>query len=151
MRSAHLALLLVLLLATTSVFAQHVAKGKAKNDDAAATQPAATDNNLRQPTKEEVQELTAGLERSLSQPTDLPVVAVGNGIYKIDLDGTHQDVALAKIGPDGHVVVGCVASKQEAQTFLAAQASPGLEAAAKAAVRAAISASSQRAVQWEEK
>ncbi len=151
MRSARLALLLVLLFAATSVFAQHVAKGKSKDDGTVAAQPAADDNNLRQPTKDEVQELAAGLERSLSQPTDLPVVSVGNGIYKIDLDGTHEDVALAKIGPDGKVVIGCVDSVKDAKAFLAAGGKWNVQAMAKAAVRAAISTPSKPAVEWEEK
>lgn len=151
MRSARLALLLVLLFAATSVFAQNVAKGKSKDDGTAATQPAADDNNLRQPTKDEVQELTSGLERSLSQPTDMPVTAVGNGIYKIDLDGTHEDVALAKIGPDGKVVVGCVDSMNDAKAFLTRGGKRNVPALAKAAVRAALSAASKPAVEWEEK
>lgn len=155
MKSVRLILLVALLLATASAFAQHAAKGKPQNDDpataAADTQQAATDTKLRQPTKDEVQQLTSGLERSLSQPTDLAVVPLGNGIYKIDLDGTHEDVALAKIGPDGKAVVGCVASKQEAEAFLDPSAKRSLQAIAKAAVSAAIATTSKPAMEWEEK
>jgi hypothetical protein len=132
MRSARLALLLVLLLAATSVFAQHAAKGKPKTDDApaASSQPAAADTNLRQPTKEEVQELTAGLERSLSQPTEgLRQFELDNGMVGVDLDGTHENVALAKRNPDGTISVGCVDNLKDAAEFLTADA-PAKPAAA---------------------
>lgn len=151
MKSMRLILLVALLFATASAFAQHAAKGKPQNDDTAT--PAAdnaADTKLRQPTKDEVQELTSGLERSLSQPTDLAVVPLGNGIYKIDLDGTHEDVALAKIGPDGKAVVGCVATKQEAEAFLD-PAKRNTQALAKAAVKATVATASKPAVEWEEK
>jgi hypothetical protein len=122
MKFARFLALVVLLLATTSMFAQHVAKGKAKNNDDAAAQQAAADTNsnkLRAPTSEEASELAAGLEKSLSQPTEgLRQSKLGNGITGIDLDGTHENVALAKVNADGTVSTGCVATKKEAEDFL---------------------------------
>ncbi|MBI2679178.1 MAG: hypothetical protein HYX28_10400 [Candidatus Koribacter versatilis] len=113
--------LLVLLCVATSALAQHAAKGKPKNDDGAAAQPSAADANstkLRAPTSDEAAELAAGLERALSQPTDLRRIDMGNGMIAFDLDGTHQDVALAKRNPDGTVALGCVDSVTQARGFL---------------------------------
>ena len=138
MRSARLALLALLLLCATSVFAQHAAKGKPKNDDAPATsgQTAPADTKLRQPTKEEVEELTAGLERSLSQPTEGLREFEVDGMVGVDLEGTHQNVALAKRNPDGSVSVGCVDNTKDANEFLTAtppaQTKPEKKAAAPA-------------------
>ena len=131
MKSVRFIALLALLCVTTSVFAQHVAKGKAKNDDNAPPTPStatnsadAQANSLRQPTNDEARELAAGLEKALSQPTEgLRQIDMGNGMVGVDLDGTYQSVALAKIAPDGTVAVGCVSSVAEGREFLAADAS----------------------------
>jgi len=138
MRSLRLALFVVFVLAGTSVFAQHAAKGKPKSDGGATTQEATATDKLRQPTKEEAAELTAGLERALSQPTEgLREIQLDNGIVGLDLDGTHENVALAKRNPDGTITVGCVNTMDEASDFLTnnnaqAQAKPEKKAATSA-------------------
>ena len=118
---------LAMLCVATSALAQHAAKGKPKNDDGATAQPSAADANstkLRAPTSDEAAELAAGLERALSQPTEgLRQFKLANGITGIDLDGTYENVALAKLNPDGTVSTGCVATKKEAEDFLKKPAS----------------------------
>jgi len=113
-----------ILFGVLSASAQHVAKGNPKNDDsnAASVQQAATDTKsqkVRPLTQEEIQTLLEGMKPYVNQSTEgLQVKRTANGAQYVDLDGRFENLALAKIGPDGNVQAECVNNLKDAKLFL---------------------------------
>lgn len=54
----------------------------------------------------------------------LRFVEQADGTVSAVLDASFLSTAVAKIGPDGEVVIGCVQSRQEYEAFFAAEALP---------------------------
>lgn len=54
----------------------------------------------------------------------LRFVEHADGTVSATLDASFLSTAVAKIGPDGEVVIGCVQSRQEYEAFFAAEALP---------------------------
>jgi hypothetical protein len=74
---------------------------------------------LQQPTPQEAQNLAAGLQEILSQSAEgLEIVQHPNGMMSVDLEDRFQDVAVAKVNPDGSVALGCVSDPKSAEAFL---------------------------------
>jgi hypothetical protein len=133
MRSFRLLLIGALFLSISlPALAQRVGHGNAKNSqtaddgtDAAAGQQAAVDpktGKLRQPTADEVRDLTQSLQPALSQSSEgLVEVRHPDGSVSVDLQGRFQDAVLAKVNPDGSVEQHCVTTVKEAEAFLTAK------------------------------
>lgn len=110
-----------LFLGTLGAFGQHVAKGNSKNDDAPGQQVSADTKNqkVRAPEQDEVQVLLDGMKDYVNQSTEgLQVKRNATGAQYVDLDGRFENVAVAKIGPDGKVETGCVNNLADAKKFL---------------------------------
>lgn len=102
--------------------AQHAAKAHPKDQDAAgdAAQVAVdpTTDQIRQPTREEVQELLQGMKPYLDQSTDgLIQVTAPDGSVGVDLQDRFQSVSVARVGSAG-VSTECVSTAEEARAFL---------------------------------
>ena len=70
-----------------------------------------------------IQMIKRSLAHSLDRSSDgLVVVPVAGGGERVDTQGRFQSAVLAKIGPDGRVVVDCVDSVESAEAFLRAPA-----------------------------
>ena len=124
-RTCGVLLIFLLFVGVLGAFAQHAAKGNDKNnDDSVATsgQQVAIDaktGKVRPPTREEVQTLLEGMKNSVNQSTEgLQVKRAPNGALFVDLDGRFDNVALAKVGPDGKVLSECINSVKNAEKFL---------------------------------
>ena len=97
-------------------FAQHAAKSGPSADSG---QKAAVDNSgkLRQPTEEEVQALSRGLENHRSSK-GLKPTQHADGSVSVALDERFESTSMARINADGTVSQACVESKKQAETFL---------------------------------
>ncbi len=74
---------------------------------------------LRAPSPQEAQALAAGLQEMLSQSADgLDVVQHPDGTLSVDLQDRFQDVAVAKVNPDGSIALGCVSDPKSAEDFM---------------------------------
>lgn len=115
-------------LLASSAFAQHAGKGSAKskdgaNDDVTVTasgQQVAVDpqtGKIRQPTNEEIKQLTDALKLNDSVE-GLSPVTLDNGATMVDLQDRMQSVAIAKINADGTVSEACVKNGKQASSFL---------------------------------
>jgi hypothetical protein len=127
-----------LFLGSLGAFAQHVAKGNAKNDDAAGQQVSADTRNqkVRTPDQQEVQVLLDGMKDYVNQSTEgLQVKRNATGAQYVDLDGRFENVAVAKIGPDGKVETGCVNNLADAKKFLQSKEPAKKQAPPKSIVR----------------
>lgn len=117
------AALILLLVFSASAVAQHAAKGDAPGDDSrvgALGQQVAVDaktGKLRKPTQDEIQQLISGMKFNDSAE-GLTAVRVGNGSVVVDLEGRFENVAIAKINPDGTLSKACVVSAKDAEAFL---------------------------------
>ena len=114
----------ILALAVTSS-AQKAAKSNG-NDGDEAGQTAAVDKStgkLRAPTREEMQELTAGLEASQSTE-GLKVTMLEDGTGMIDLDGRFENHLVAKKNADGSISTTCAATPKEIVSFLSTLKAP---------------------------
>jgi hypothetical protein len=86
-------------------------------EDGAVSAPA--NSELRQPTAAESERLLNELNQMLDQSTEgLVAVPLPEGGEMVDLQGRFQNVALAKVGPDGKVQTECVTTLSEAKDFL---------------------------------
>jgi len=54
----------------------------------------------------------------------LQIVEQADGTLSAVLDASFVSTAVAKIGPDGEVVIGCVQTREEYEAFFAAEALP---------------------------
>lgn len=120
---AVLALMMVL---GTSVFAQQAAKGNAPGQDEtsanASGQQVAIDaksGKLRKPTQEEIDTLVSGMKLNDSA-VGLKATRVGNGSVVMDLEGRFENATIAKINPDGTLSMSCVNNAKDAEAFLKA-------------------------------
>jgi len=107
--------------------AQHAAKAHPKNDDgggsAATVAVDPETRKLRQPTREEVEELLRGMERHLDQSSaGLTAVTRPDGVVLVDLQDRFQSVSVAKV-ENGRVATRCVSTSGEARAFLDGPAS----------------------------
>ncbi|HZQ96129.1 MAG TPA: hypothetical protein VFA67_14025 [Candidatus Sulfotelmatobacter sp.] len=79
---------------------------------------------LRQPTPEEIKNLTDGMKKSLSRDaTGLVVVKHPNGAESVNLQGRFMNLDVVKINPDGTLSEKCVSNVDEAKRFLQIDAS----------------------------
>ena len=120
-RSCGILTVFLLFIGVLGASAQHAAKGTPKNDDASGQQVAADTKNqkVRPPSQEEVQTLLEGMKNFVNQSTEgLQVKRTANGAQYVDLDGRFENVAIAKIGPDGKVQSECVNNLKDAKKFL---------------------------------
>ena len=119
---------LATLISGLSAFAQHAGKGSAKDKDgveeevnvSASGQQVAVEpgtGKIRQPTNEEIKQLTDALKLNDSVEGLVPVVT-DSGALMVDLQDRMQNVAVAKINPDGTVSQACVTNSKEASEFL---------------------------------
>jgi hypothetical protein len=119
------------LLLATPAFAQHTGRhdreSREREADAQSGQTAAVDattGQLRPLTPEEARALVPTEAPGLARSDEgLVEVHHWNGAVSLDLQDRFQDVALAKVNPDGSVDSRCVESAEEARQFLAEPAS----------------------------
>ena len=118
------AMLALMMILATSVFAQHAAKGNA-GDDAnanASGQQVSVDaksGKLRKPTQEEIAALVSGMKLNDSSE-GLKAKTVGNGAVVMDLEGRFETATIVKINPDGTLSTACVNNAKGAEDFLKA-------------------------------
>ena len=118
------AMLALMMILATSVFAQHAAKGNA-GDDAnanASGQQVSVDaksGKLRKPTPEEIAALASGMKLNDSSE-GLKAKTVGNGAVVMDLEGRFETATIVKINPDGTLSTACVNNAKGAEDFLKA-------------------------------
>jgi hypothetical protein len=118
------AMLALMMILATSVFAQHAAKGNASDDanaNASGQQVSvdAKSGKLRKPTQEEIDALVSGMKLNDSSE-GLKAKSVGNGTVVMDLEGRFETATVAKINPDGTVSTACVNNAKGAKDFLKA-------------------------------
>jgi hypothetical protein len=115
-------------LGVLSAYGQHSGKGGSKDKDGNneettvnnSGQQVAVDANsgkLRQPTAQEVQQLTESLTLNDSVEGLTPTTTPDGGMM-VDLQGRFQSVAIAKKNPDGSLAQACVESSKQAADFL---------------------------------
>lgn len=107
-----------LLLLALPATAQKAGKGNGHGDG----QKAAVDANgkLRDLTTEESQQLSAADAKALSSDAgSLKASQTKAGSYAVDLQGSFESAAVARVNADGKVETKCVSSAQEANAFLA--------------------------------
>jgi hypothetical protein len=115
-----------------SAYGQHSGKGSSKDKDGndeettvnSSGQQAAVDaksGKLRQPTAEEVKQLTESMATNDSVEGLTPATTPDGGIM-VDLQGRFQSVAIAKKNPDGSIAQACVESSEQAEAFLKSKA-----------------------------
>lgn len=61
---------------------------------------------------------------ALRDDTALTIVTLPDGARTAVLDASFMSTSVAKVGPDGKVIVGCVNSREEYDAFFAAEALP---------------------------
>ena len=116
--AAILVLAVVVALGTTAV-AQHAAKSEGQT-------VAVDKGKLRQPTPEEMKDLSVDLKQ---QTTGLRTLTK-QGAVGVDLDGSFESAVVVKRNPDGSLSAACVNTKKEAKAFLESKtqsAKPALE------------------------
>lgn len=107
-----------------SAYAQHAGKGPKDDDDkgphgSAAGVGADANGRLRPLTADEARELIAGMARFVDQSdAGLKWTYLPSGAVAVDLDDRFQSVSLARVAPNGSVVMRCVGSAGEAMHFL---------------------------------
>ena len=122
--SARLAVTLTALLGMPGLaLAQHAAKANPKDKDVAAdAAQVAVDpktHELRQPTREEVEELLEAMKPYLDQSSEgLTPVTYPDGTIGLDLQDRFQSVSVARVDSD-EVHARCVTTPDEARAFLA--------------------------------
>ena len=127
--SVRLAMTLAALLGIPGMaLAQHAAKANPKDKDVAAdAAQVAVDpktHELRQPTREEVEELLQGMEPLVNQSTEgLRTVTLPDGTQVLDLEDRFQSVSVAKV-EGGRVSTRCVSTSGEARAFLKSKDAP---------------------------
>jgi hypothetical protein len=115
-------------LGVLSAYGQHSGKGSSRDKDGnneettvnSSGQQVAVDaknNKLRQPTAEEVKQLTESLANNDSVEGLTPTATPDGGMM-VDLQGRFQSVAIAKRNPDGSIAQACVESSKQAEDFL---------------------------------
>lgn len=117
-----LSLLLVTTASAQSAATSDSKDGKSSGTDAVAGQQVAIDpstKKLRQPTQEEVKELTRGMKELVNRSTEgLKPVQHPEGYISVVLEDRFMNAAVAKVNPDGTVSQLCVTTVEEAQDFL---------------------------------
>jgi surfactin synthase thioesterase subunit len=61
---------------------------------------------------------------ALRDEAALPIIEHADGTRSAVLDASFLSTSVAKIGPDGEVIIGCVQSRAEYDAFFAAEALP---------------------------
>lgn len=134
-------------LGVLAAYGQHSGKGNSKDKDGndeettvnSSGQQAAVDaksGKLRQPTPEEVKQLTESMVMNDSVEGLTPTTTADGGVM-VDLQGRFQSVAIAKKNPDGTLAQTCVDSAKQAEVFFKGKPAEKKNAAAKQAVPAA--------------
>jgi len=111
-----------------AAFGQHAGKGSSKNQNgndedlavSASGQQVAIDpatGKIRQPTNEEIKQSTDALKLNDSVEGLVPVVT-DSGALMVDLQDRMQNVAVAKINPDGTISQACVTNSKQTSEFL---------------------------------
>jgi len=139
--------------AQSAAVAQNEEKGKADHPQAAGRgqQPVSRQvagqqvfvdpatGRLRQPTPEEAQRLTAGLQELLSDsPEGLEVIHLPDGSMMVDLQGRFENVSLATVDAGGNLGLTCVDNAVSAKALLKGQAAPGAGSAGRDAKQQAV-------------
>ncbi len=116
--------------------AQHAGKGQPRDPEVAAdgakVAADAQTGKLRPPTREEVEQLMAGMKPFVDQSSDgLREIQGAGGAVGVDLGDRFQSVSVARVSSRG-VETECVTSADEARAFLL-RAAPDAKTAAPAA------------------
>ena len=61
---------------------------------------------------------------ALRDEAALPIIEHADGSRSVVLDASFLSTSVARIGPDGKVIIGCVQSREEYDAFFAAEALP---------------------------
>jgi hypothetical protein len=145
-----------------NAYGQHSGKGSSKDKDgndeetaaSSSGQQAAVDSKsgkLRQPTPEEVQQLTQPLTQNDSVEGLTPVTLPDGGTM-VDLQGRFQSVAIAKKNPDGSIAQACVETSKQAKEFLDSKPAAKKDAApAKPAATTPVSKTANKPAELEVK
>ena len=74
---------------------------------------------LREPTDADLATTAAAHPIPLRSEVDLPVILHADGMMSVVLDAGFMSTSVAKIGPDGRMITGCVATREEYDAFFA--------------------------------
>jgi hypothetical protein len=96
--------------------------------DTTATAPAAAlqafidpvTGALREATAEDLAKAAAANPIPLRDDAELRLVQHANGMVSVVLDESFMSTSVAKIGPDGRVITGCVSTREEYDAFFSA-------------------------------
>lgn len=118
-RSCGILTVFLLFIGVLGASAQHAAKGTPKSDDGQQVAADTKNQKVRPPSQEEIQTLLEGMKNYVNQSTEgLQVKRTTTGAQYVDLEGRFENVAIAKIGPDGKVQSECVNNLKDAKKFL---------------------------------
>jgi hypothetical protein len=96
--------------------------------DATATAPAAALQAFIDPvtgapraaTAEDLAKAAAAHPIPLRDDAELRLIQHANGMVSVELDESFMSTSVAKIGPDGRVITGCVSTREEYDAFFSA-------------------------------
>lgn len=75
---------------------------------------------LREATAEDLAKAAAANPIPLRDDAELRLVQHANGMVSVELDESFMSTSVAKIGPDGRVITGCVTTREEYDAFFTA-------------------------------
>jgi len=75
---------------------------------------------LREATAEDLAKAASAHPIPLRDDAELRLIQHANGMVSVELDESFMSTSVAKIGPDGRVITGCVATREEYDAFFSA-------------------------------
>lgn len=75
---------------------------------------------LREATSEDLAQAAATHPIPLRTDADISIIVHADGMKSLILDGSFLSTSVARIGPDGRLITGCVTTREEYDAFFAA-------------------------------